>query len=119
MIIEIEINGARVRISGDNLSVAVVDETTGRMTTGFWPDAFPLPGHIVKLADIYCARLGFARSTVSTTIFNDGKRIDRLRSGLGITVQCYNEAMRWFSANWPDGAVWPHDVPRPSAEVAA
>lgn len=119
MIIEIEINGARVRISGDNLSVAVVDEATGQMTTGFRPDAFPLPGHIVKLADAYCSRQGSACSTISTTIFNDGKRIDRLRSGLGITVQCYNEAMRWFAANWPDGAVWPHDVPRPSAEVAA
>lgn len=119
MIIEIVINGVCVRISGDNLSVAVVDEATGKMTTGFRPDAFPLPGHIVRLADIYSSIMGPTCSTISTTIFNDGKRIERLRSGLGITVQCYNEAMRWFSANWPDGAVWPHDVPRPSAEVAA
>jgi len=109
MIIKIEINGACVTASGDNLSVVITEQTTGAVPSSLRPDAFP----ILTLAYIFCSKQKIAVSTLSTTMFNDGKRIERLLSGLGITVQTYNDAMRWFSTNWPDGAAWPHDVPRP------
>lgn len=38
MILEIEINGARVRVSGDNLSVIVADVATGEVKSGFRPE---------------------------------------------------------------------------------
>jgi hypothetical protein len=118
MIIEFEINGARVKISGDNLSISILS-TEVEAAPVSKAHIFPLPAHVVFLADAFCAKTGLAASTVSTQIFNDGKRIERLRSGLGITVQSYNDALAWFSANWPNGLVWPHDVPRPEIVEAA
>lgn len=115
MIIEVEVQGHRIRVTGDNLTIAVVNEASGQLVSGYRSDAFPLPGHIVRLADQYARYHGMAASSLSTEIFNDGKRIDRLRSGLGVTVKTYNDALVWFSKNWPNAAVWPHDVPRPEA----
>jgi hypothetical protein len=115
MIIEIELGEHRIRVTGENVTVAVVNEKSGELVTGYRPDAFPLPGHIVKLANQYAGYHGIAVSSLSTEIFNDGKRIERLRFGLGVTVKSYNDALIWFSKNWPAVMVWPHDVPRPEA----
>lgn len=52
---------------------------------------------------------------MSKRVFNDGKVLDNLADGKDITIGRFERAMRWFSDNWPDGAEWPADVPRPCA----
>lgn len=52
-------------------------------------------------------------STVSSRAFNDGKKLAALESGADITVSRLEQALRWFSEKWPEGAEWPADVPRP------
>jgi len=55
----------------------------------------------------------------STLIFNDGKRIGFLRSGRDQGTRSHEQALLWLSTNWPDGAVWPPGVKRPSREKVA
>lgn len=76
--------------------------------------------HLTTLADAYGRALTLEEKTVSSRVFQDSKKLGAIRAGSDITVSRYNSAIEWFSANWPEGAVWPHDVPRPaSAETAA
>lgn len=123
MIIELDINGARVIVSGENLSVSVCEVTEQvkePVAKAF--EAFPHPKHILTLADLYCLASGIAPTTLSTWIFNDGKRIQRLRAGLGLTIQTYNDALIWFASHWhnlPNAMGWPTDVPRPTNGASA
>lgn len=76
--------------------------------------------HLLTLADEYGKAAKFEEATVSTRVFNDGKKLGAIRSGAaGITIRRYNTAIEWFAANWPENAAWPTDVPRPRHEVAA
>ena len=54
-------------------------------------------------------------STVSSRVFNDGKKLTALESGADLTVGRLERALTWFSENWPEKAEWPSDVPRPIA----
>jgi len=74
--------------------------------------------HLIDLATRYCAATGKTRIAVSKRVFNDGKVLDNLVDGKDITIGRFERAMRWFSDNWPDGAEWPDEVPRPHAEAA-
>lgn len=40
----------------------------------------------VQRCDSYCARRGIARATLSTLLFDDGKRIDALAGGSNVGV---------------------------------
>ncbi|KAB7782133.1 hypothetical protein [Methylorubrum populi] len=51
---------------------------------------------------------------MSTMMFNDGKRIGLLRKGGDIGSRSLVVAFQWLSDRWPEGAVWPDDVPRPA-----
>ena len=68
---------------------------------------------LLRCVDAYCAARGIARATLSTTLVNDGKTLDRLVSGGSLTVRKWQHCMDWLSENWPPGARWPADVPRP------
>lgn len=54
-----------------------------------------------------------ADSTLSTTIFNDGKKLAALKADKDMHTKRFNGAVQWFSDNWPEGAVWPKGVARP------
>jgi len=69
--------------------------------------------HLLKVVDAYQKATGLADGTLGTYVFNDGKQVKRLRIGKDITVGRFNDALRWFSAHWPDGAVWPDGIARP------
>jgi hypothetical protein len=69
--------------------------------------------HLLQVADEYGRAVMVEDKTISSRVFNDGKKLAAIRGGSDITVGRYNAALEWFSANWPDDAVWPHDVPRP------
>lgn len=74
---------------------------------------------ILALSDAFAAATGLPETTISSRIFDDGKRLSAIRGGKGITLRRANEALRWFAANWPDGVEWPGGVVRPAAlEVA-
>ena len=76
--------------------------------------------HLTTLADLYGRALTLEEKTVSSRVFQDSKKLGAIRAGSDITVGRYNAALEWFSANWPEGAVWPDGVPRPAnAEAAA
>lgn len=70
--------------------------------------------HLLSVADAYKAALLIEDTTVSARVFDDSKKLAALRDGADITLGRFNKALVWFSANWPDGAVWPEDVMRPS-----
>ena len=70
----------------------------------------------LTLVDRYCAHRRLSDARVSTLIFNDGARIATLRAGTGeIGVKRLARAILWLSENWPDGAEWPSEIPRPTA----
>lgn len=70
--------------------------------------------NLLDLADVYRVATKTEDRTVSSRVFSDGKKLSALRMGADITVSRFNEAVRWFSLNWPDQAIWPDDVYRPS-----
>lgn len=74
---------------------------------------------LLIVADRYGAATKRGRARVSTLAANDGKTLDHVARGGGITIGRYNRIMRWFSANWPHGLEWPEGVERPPAEEKA
>ncbi|TIW28730.1 MAG: hypothetical protein E5V63_04355 [Mesorhizobium sp.] len=75
---------------------------------------------LIFVADAYIAATGRKETTVSTSVFNDGKKLTALRDGSAdIGVRRFNVALEWFSAHWPVDAVWPEGVSRPGVEQAA
>jgi hypothetical protein len=75
--------------------------------------------HLIAVADAYQAAVPVEDKTLSFRVFGDSKKLGALRAGADITTQRFNAALKWFEANWPDGAVWPGAVDRPTGEVAA
>ncbi|CVI15295.1 hypothetical protein G6L26_007520 [Agrobacterium radiobacter] len=69
--------------------------------------------HLIKVAEAYGSASQVEEKTVSSRVFQDSKKLGAIRAGSDITVGRYNAAILWFDANWPEGADWPHDVPRP------
>ena len=78
-----------------------------------------LRDQISRVARAYCEARGLSLSRVSTIVFNDGKKLGAIEDGADLNTIKFEQAMAWFSVNWPDGAVWPEDVPRPPVEVPA
>lgn len=75
---------------------------------------------LLSIIDAYMEATGRKETTVSTSVFNDGKKITSLRDGTAdIGTRRYNSAIMWFAANWPEGAVWPDGVARPDASKEA
>lgn len=74
---------------------------------------------LIRVADAYKAATALEDVTVSYRAFSDSKKLDALRCGADITVKRFNAALRWFSVNWPEQAVWPAEVPRPVVAEAA
>jgi len=67
----------------------------------------------LALIDIYRTSTGLAEATVSSRLFNDGKRIASIRDGSDIGVRRLSTAMNWISDNWPPDANWPDHIQRP------
>lgn len=74
-----------------------------------------LLAHLEACANAFAAARGLKISTVARLATQDGQFFSRLRDPKNtFTVRKYDTVIRWFSDNWPDGAMWPADVPRPS-----
>lgn len=79
-----------------------------------------LTAQLLRVADVYGELTNRSRARVSTMVLNQGRRLDRYAEGsLSPSVKVLERAMAWFSANWPEGAVWPEGVERPRPAVAS
>lgn len=75
--------------------------------------------NLLALADVYRQATGIEDRTISSRVFSDGKKLSALRGGADITVSRFNDALQWFSDNWPVQTDWPNGVYRPPVvEVA-
>jgi hypothetical protein len=52
-------------------------------------------------------------STVSSRVFDDGKKLAALESGADINVKRLERALGWFAENLSDEE-WPSEISRPS-----
>lgn len=74
---------------------------------------------LLTLSDTFCAAHGIAETTLSSRIFNDGKRISAVRAGADIGARRLERAVEWLSAHWPESAPWPDHVRRPQVVAEA
>jgi hypothetical protein len=74
--------------------------------------------HLLILARSYADFLGKPLSTVSSRVFDDGKKLDAIAAGADLYSGRLNRAIQWFSDNWPSGLDWPNDVVRPEPTPA-
>lgn len=65
------------------------------------------------VVDKYSEASHLAEATLSSKIFNDGKRLASIRRGADVGVRRIELAFMWLSVHWPDNIDWPADVPRP------
>ena len=72
-----------------------------------------LKSMLIAVADEFVRATGRKPGGVWASAVNDARFQDRIESGKTFTVAVFDNAMRWFSDNWPDGAFWPASVPRP------
>ena len=71
---------------------------------------------LLTVVSAFATARNLSEGRVSTLAFGDGTRLKHLRSGGDMGARRIERAMAWFSSNWPEGANWPADVPRPLAE---
>ena len=71
---------------------------------------------LLLLARAYAKAEKVGFTTISSRVFNDGKKLDAIASGGDLYTSRLKRAIYWFSANWPEEAEWPTNVPRPRAE---
>jgi len=80
-----------------------------------------LRANLLRLARLYSEVQDVKLSTVSRFSHGDPPFYDNLAKGkpVGFTVRKYDQAMRWFRANWPAETPWPADVWEPKPPAAA
>lgn len=74
-----------------------------------------LVDHLLLVIEAYSKASGFSEATLSTKLFNDGKRVALLRAGADINTRTFTRVMKHLSDHWPENADWPAGVDRPSA----
>lgn len=75
--------------------------------------------NMLALCARYMGATGCGITTLGKNVRGEGVFFQRLESGSGFTAKTYDEVVRWFADNWPGGAEWPADLPRPSTAEAA
>lgn len=75
--------------------------------------------HLLSVADAFQKASPVSDTTLSFRVFKDSKKLGALRAGSDITTGRFNDAMAWFSENWPEQGVWPETIPRPEPVAPA
>ena len=71
-------------------------------------------GNLVTLADLFCQSTGQTRASVAKALYGRGGQIDDLASGRrDLVTKSAEDALRWFSDNWPADLDWPPGIARP------
>lgn len=71
---------------------------------------------LLVLARAYAAAENVGFTTISSRVFNDGKKLDAIASGADIYSGRLNRAFQWFSDNWPADLPWPEGLARPAVQ---
>lgn len=67
----------------------------------------------------YGAATGLSGAAIGLRALRDNTFFRRvLDERQGFTVRIYDRVIGWMSENWPEGAVWPAEVPRPGADAS-
>lgn len=75
-----------------------------------------LRSNLMACASAYAAARSVSISTVGRLAAGDWRFFDRLDDDAKtFTARKYDEVIVWFSERWPDDAVWPAQVARPSS----
>lgn len=74
---------------------------------------------LLTLARAYGEAEGVGLTTISSRVFNDGKKLDAIAAGGDLYSGRLNKAVQWFSDNWPAGLDWPATVARPAPSTLA
>lgn len=95
---------------------------SGKITVDLCGKFTDIPGmtsivELLLIARKYAEIEGVGLSTVSSRVFDDGKKIAAIEAGADIQVRRLERAMQWFSDNWPEGGSWPSSVSRPASRV--
>lgn len=69
---------------------------------------------LLRLTDEYQRATGLTEATVSTHLFNDGKKLSAIKAGGDLSTRRFEGVVAALSARWPEAAVWPAEVPRPA-----
>jgi hypothetical protein len=69
--------------------------------------------HLLILARRYSAEKALSLNTVSLYAAGQGRLMERLQAGCGITVGRRDRILQWFSDHWPVGLPWPEEIARP------
>lgn len=56
---------------------------------------------LLEASKRYCDRTGKSPATLSTALFNDGKRLESIEKGGDCTTGTYEAAMKWLRENTP------------------
>lgn len=73
-----------------------------------------LVSNLNAVFEAFSAASKLKASTIWARAVGDARFMDRLSSGASFTIKTYDNAIKWFSDNWPQGAVWPANVNRPT-----
>ena len=74
--------------------------------------------HLVTLIDAFAAARGVSGSRVTTLAMGSGNVYRTLTEGGNITLDRVENAIQWFSDNWPEGTDWPEGLSRPAPKRA-
>ena len=79
-----------------------------------------LRANLFACAHAYAAGRKLELVTVARLAAGDWRFFERLDDGKTFTARKYDDVIRWFDANWPEGADWPESVAKPDhlAETA-
>lgn len=80
-----------------------------------------LTQNILAVVAAYRAVTRHAESTVSRKFMGNGTILERIasRKGYSFPADSYDAWVAKFSTEWPEGAQWPPNVPRPEPQPAA
>lgn len=73
---------------------------------------------LLALADAYGSAESVEPSVVSWRVFGDSKKLGAIMSGADLQTRRFEQALGWFSANWPATAAWPDGVSRKQQDAA-
>ena len=75
--------------------------------------------HLLTLIEVFADAKNLSPSRVTTLVMNSGAVHKNLTEGKDITVGRLEDAMQWFSSNWPADLDWPAHVPRPLSQSSS
>lgn len=78
-----------------------------------------LKANLLALGAAFLAATELAPATMWMRAAKDARFGDRIGAGASFTARVYDNVVSWFDRNWPEGAIWPEAVARPSAKSEA